>query len=147
MLSDVPLHVTMLLADAAQVSENKLNLLGGGWDVTGPQPTPSAIAMIIRVPWDQANTKYHWMLELVDIDGDPVTVETPMGSKETVKVEGDFEVGRPAGVKRGTTLQVPLAINFAPLPVQPGGRYEWRLTIGDESDQDWRLPFNVRPAG
>jgi hypothetical protein len=46
--------VTMLLADAAQVSEGKLNVLGGGWSVTGPNPTPSAIAIYIQVPWDQA---------------------------------------------------------------------------------------------
>ncbi len=44
-------HVTMILADAAQVSENKINLLGGG-GYRGPQIGPTAVAMIIRVPWD-----------------------------------------------------------------------------------------------
>ena len=38
----------MLLADAAQVSEGKLHILGGGWSVTGP-PAPSAIALLVEV--------------------------------------------------------------------------------------------------
>lgn len=24
------------------------------------------------------------------------------------------------------------------------GRYEWRLTIDDAADDEWRLPFSVR---
>ena len=27
----------------------------------------------------------------------------------------------------------------------PGGRYEWRLTVDEESDEDWRLAFSTRP--
>jgi hypothetical protein len=34
-------------------------------------------------------------------------------------------------------------VNSTPLPLEPG-RYEWRLTIDDESRQDWTLPFTVR---
>jgi hypothetical protein len=40
---------------------------------------------------------------------------------------------------------VPLAINIGPLPLPPGGRYEWRLTIDGETSEDWRLPFSTRP--
>jgi hypothetical protein len=36
-----------------------------------------------------------------------------------------------------------VAINSGPLPLEPG-RYEWRLTIDGEADDDWRLPFSVR---
>jgi hypothetical protein len=142
----VPFKVTMLLADSAQVSENKLYVLGGGWDTTGPQPSPSALAMLIQVPWDQTNKRYRWRLELVDSDGEAVALQTPMGHEEPVQVEGEFEVGRPPGIPAGSPLHVPVAINFGPLPLEPGGRYEWRLTIGKESHEDWRLPFNVRPA-
>ena len=34
----------MLLCDAAQVSDGKLFILGGGWSMTGPDPVPSAVA-------------------------------------------------------------------------------------------------------
>ena len=54
-----------------------------------------------------------------------------------------FEVGRPPGLKPGTYLDFPVAVNSAPLPLEPG-LYVWRLTIDDEADPDWRLPFTVR---
>ncbi len=135
----------MLLADAAQAAEGKLNVLGGGWSITGPGPVPSAIAMLIEVPWDRANMRYPWQIELVDSDGDPVLITGPMGD-QPVKVDGELEVGRPPGVTPGTPLALPLAINLGPLPLPPGGRFEWRLTIGEESHEHWRLPFSTRPT-
>ena len=53
-------------------------------------------------------------------------------------------MGRPAGIKPGTPLELPLAVNSGPLALDPGGRYEWRLTIDGEGDEDWRLAFSVR---
>jgi Family of unknown function (DUF6941) len=141
------MKVTLMLADAAQVSEGKLYIIGGGWTVTGPDPIPFAIAMHIEVPWDQANSKHFFRLELVDADGHPVMVETPDG-EQPLTAEGEFEVGRPPGVKAGTPLAIPMALNFAPAPPIPaGGRYEWRLSIDEHSDEDWRLTFSTRPGG
>jgi hypothetical protein len=141
----VPIRATMMLADSAQAAEGKLYILGGGWNITGPEPSPSAIAIYIEVSWDLANMRHHWRLELMDSDGQPVMVPTPMGEQALV-LEGDVEVGRPPGVTPGTGLGVPLAINLGPLPLPPGGRYEWRFTIGGRSDENWRLPFSTRPA-
>ena len=56
---------------------------------------------------------------------------------------GEFEVGRPPGLKPGTPLDFPVAVNSTPLPLEPG-RYEWRLTIDAGSREDWTLPFTVR---
>ena len=56
----------MMLADAAQVANGKLFILGGGWSVTGPEPSPSAIVLKIAVPWDQANKSHHLLLSLID---------------------------------------------------------------------------------
>jgi len=135
----------MMLADAAQAADGKLNILGGGWNITGPDPNPSAIAIYAEVSWDLANMQHRWRLELMNSDGEPVMVPTPMGEQALV-IEGVLEVGRPPGVTPGTGLGVPLAINLGPIPLPPGGRYEWRLTIGDQSDENWRLPFSTRPA-
>ncbi|MEJ7892556.1 MAG: hypothetical protein WKF94_07925 [Solirubrobacteraceae bacterium] len=137
------MKVTMLLADAAQAVDGKLNVLGGGWTFTGPQPVPSAIGIVVDVPWDRANQQLPYVLELLDSDGDSVVADGPDG-EAPVRVEGVFEVGRPAGVKPGTSLALTMAINLAPMPLEPGGRYEWRLTVAGESHQDWRLPFSVR---
>jgi hypothetical protein len=30
------------------------------------------------------------------------------------------------------------------IPLEPGGRYEWRLSVDGEGDEDWRLGFSVR---
>ena len=64
----------MLLADAAQAVGGKLYVLGGGWSVIGPGPATMAIAMKIDVPWDQTNLRHHWILDLVDEDGQPAAV-------------------------------------------------------------------------
>jgi hypothetical protein len=139
-------RVTMLLADFAQVSDGKLTIVGGGWSLTGPEPAPFGIAILIRVPWDQANQRHVMRLELLDADGQPVEMdaETGDGSEPIVFFDDvPFEVGRPAGLKPGTPLDFPVAINSGPLLLEPG-RYEWRLTIDDKADDDWRLPFSVR---
>jgi hypothetical protein len=138
------MKVTMLLADHAQASEGKLNIIGAGWTVVGPDPAPFAIAILFEVPWDRANEEHAFRLELVDTDGNPVLVPTPEG-EEPLMIQGQFEVGRPPGVKRGTALPFPLALNMGPQPIAPGGRYEWRLTVDEESDEDWRLAFSTRP--
>ncbi len=132
----------MLLADAVQAVGGKLYILGGGWSITGPGPVPSAIALYLQVPWDQANDKHGIRLELLDSDGNPVINQ----DGQPITIEGEFETGRPAGVKRGAPLDFTLAINVPPLPLEPDNRYEWRLAIDGSMEGDWTLPFSTRPA-
>lgn len=139
------MRVTILLADAAQAAAGKLYILGGGWSVCGPEPTAMALAIKIEVPWDRANQKHHCEIDLLDADGQPVTLETPEGSRP-VQMSADFEVGRPPGLKPGTPIDLPLAINVGPMPIPPGGRYEWRLSIDGQTQDDWRVVFSTRPA-
>jgi hypothetical protein len=136
--------VTILLADAAQAAEGKLYILGGGWSITGPDPSPMALAIKIEVPWDQANTPHSCRLELLDSDGQPVEAETPEG-EQAIVFEASFEVGRPPGVKPGTPIDLPLAVNMPPVPLEPSGRYEWRLLIDGRTEPDWRVAFSTRP--
>jgi hypothetical protein len=138
------MKVTMLLADSAQAVAGKLYILGGGWSITGPAPAPFALAIKIEVPWDQTNIKHTFKLTLLDSDGHQVMGESPEGS-EPIQLEAGFEVGRPAGVRPGTPLDVPIAINFAPIPLEPGRRYVWRLEIDGDTADDWRVAFNTRP--
>ncbi|CAN5321351.1 hypothetical protein BH20ACT13_BH20ACT13_18760 [soil metagenome] len=134
----------MLLADYAVVSDGKLTIVGGGWSQTGPEPAPFAIGLLIQVPWDQANTMHAFSVELVDSDGAEVVLETDEDADVQPVAFGEkFEVGRPPGLKPGTPLDLPVAVNSMPLPLDPG-RYEWRLTIDGESREDWTLPFTVR---
>lgn len=139
------MKATLLLADAAQAVNGKLYILGGGWSITGPGPTASAIAIKIDVPWDEANRHHSLKLTLVNADGQPVMVPTPTGDR-AVELSAEFEVGRPPGLKPGTPLDVALAINIGPLPLQPDSRYVWRCSIDGRSAEDWRLTFTTRPA-
>jgi len=134
------MRVTIMLADAAQESGGKLYILGGGWSVTGPEIPPSALALKIDVPWDQANRRHTWMLNLVSEDGVPVEIEG-----QAVRIEGEFEVGRPPGAAPGSYIDVPLAVNFASLPLAPGRRYVWQFGIDGETNADWDREFFVRP--
>ena len=61
----------------------------------------------------------------------------------SVRVPKDTGVGIDIGLKPGTPLDFPVAVNSTPLPLEPG-RYEWRLTIDGGSREDWTLPFTVR---
>jgi hypothetical protein len=137
-----PVKVTMLLCDAAEAVGGKLYILGGGWSMTNPITAHSAIAIYIQVPWDQTNFGHRFRLELLDADGQPVLG----GEEKPVMVEGNFEVGRPAGLKPGTPIDVPLALNVGPMRLPPDSRFEWRLTLDGETGDTWRLPFGTRKA-
>lgn len=134
----------MMLADFAQVSDGKLTVVGGGWSITGPDAVPFGIAILVRVPWDRANQQHLMRLELLDADGVAVALDSEDGETPIVIFDDvSFEVGRPAGLKPGTPLDFPIAVNVGALQLDPGV-YEWRLTIDGEADDDWRLPFTVR---
>ncbi|HYV16251.1 MAG TPA: hypothetical protein VE972_09525 [Conexibacter sp.] len=136
-------HVNVMLADFAQVADGKLNVIGGGWSVTGPEPCPFALAGLFEVPWQMTNRQHEFRFELIDADGNAVTVETPEGEHD-VSFEGAFEVGRPPGLRVGGAQRVPFALNAGALPLQPGMHYEWRLTLNGRSHDEWRLPFTMR---
>jgi hypothetical protein len=140
------MKVTLMLADFAQVAENKLYILGGGWSQIGPGPATFAVAGKIEVPWDRGNDKHAFRLELVDADGQPVAFPVPGDDPdEGVIFGGEFETGRPPGLKPGTPLDFVFACNFVAMPLEPGGRYEWRLSIDNATEDGWRLGFNTRP--
>lgn len=138
--------VSLMLADHAQAVGGKLYICGGGWSVTGPQSAPFALVADVKVPWTGINTNHKLRFELFDGDGHPVEVDTPDGTQPLL-LEGEFQVTPAPGVKPGSMIDAPFAFNLPPQPaIQPGGIYEWRLTINGETHEDWRLTFSTRPA-
>jgi hypothetical protein len=140
-LSPSRIRVTLLLADAAQVADNKLFILGGGLSLIPSTPGPLAIAVKIDVPWDRAGRVHDWKLELLDADGMPVLM-----ADRPVIVQGQFEVGRSEQFQEGTALPMPLAVNFSGLVLPPSQRFVWRLVIDNDTEPDWQLGFAVAPA-
>jgi hypothetical protein len=140
------MRATMLLADAAQVAEGKLYIMGGGWEVCGPEPTPMALAVKVEIPPSQIRRKHTWSVTLVDGSGEPVLLTTG-GEKSTVSIHGEF--GRIADLKslpREEPAHLRFAINIAPLPLEPESSYAWRLTIDNQTRRDWQVSFRTRPA-
>lgn len=134
------IRVTMLLADSAQVADDKLFILGGGLAIIPATPSPLAIAAKIDVPWDRAGRVHDWKLELLDADGMPVLI-----GERPVIVQGQFEVGRNDHMSAGTPLSMPLAVNFSGLVLPGGERFAWRLVIDNDTEPDWQVGFTVAP--
>lgn len=142
---EMKIKVTMLLADFAEAVNGKLYIMGGGWSITGPRPTPSAIAIKIDVPWTATNTKHEVKIELLDGDYHPVMMPA-VGGDAPVMIQGAFEVGRPPGIIAGSPLDVTMAFNIPPIPLEPNRRYCWRLSINGKSEDEWKVTFSTRPA-
>lgn len=136
------LKVTAMLADYAAAADGKLTVVGGGWSMIGPDPCPFAIAMLIEVPWHLTNQAHVVRLELIDLDGNPVT---PLGATEHEMIEVRFEIGRPPGLRSGSTLPFPVPLNHGPMALPAGSHYEWRWTVNGQAHEDWRLAFSTRP--
>lgn len=134
----------MLLADSAQVADGKLYILGGGWSVTGPDPVPSAVAVKVSVDAHEFDANHHWELFLEDADGRLVQFETPEGM-QAIEVRGDFSASEPVGVPLGTPVDVPIAVNFGPIPLAPSQRFTWRMVIDGENLPGATASFTTRP--
>jgi hypothetical protein len=136
------MNAQLLLADAAQAVNGKLYVLGGGWSIVGPHPQPMAIAA--RVEVDEEGD-VHLRIELVDESGEIVTTATEAGAAP-VSLEAQTPVRRNPDTPDEAPLVFPFAINFAPIPLEPGRRYEWRLHINGEWQPAWSVAFRTRLA-
>lgn len=138
-------RITLMVADAAQVSDGKLHILGGGWQFIGPQPSPYAVAALVSVPWTETNRPHTLSIALYDSDGKPIKVGiNPDGSDaQPLVMSAKFEVGRPPGFRQGTPLNIPFAFTVGPLPLNPG-RYVWAAKLDDLEREDWKLAFDMR---
>jgi hypothetical protein len=134
---------TIILADWAEAINGKLYIMGGGWSITGPAPTPSALALKIDVPWDETNRLHSIKVALTDDDGQGVVLP---GHETALEVSGNFEVGRPTGLPPGTSVDSVVALSLPPMPLESGKRYHWRLWIDEQTRDDWQVTFLVRRA-
>lgn len=145
-MADTKFRATMMLCDHAQVAEGKLFISGGGWSETFTPTRPSAVALLLHVPWGEANRRIKFALRLIDADGNPVVQPGTAGDVVPVVAEGELEVGRPPGLPEGTTLEAPFAINLPPMLLAPRQQFVWELSINNETRDDWSLTFRTSEA-
>jgi hypothetical protein len=131
------LRVTALLCDSAEEVGGKLYILGAGWSLIRVPNVPlnMALAILVAVEWSQANERFTLEAALVDDDGQPVNL-----GDQDVKASGQLEAGRPAGLKPGIDLNLPLAMQFNGISLPPGG-YRWEVSI--DGTQMTTIPFRV----
>jgi hypothetical protein len=128
-----PIEAIMLLCDAAVTDPSgKVHMLGAGWSITSSPTAPSAVVVLVKVPWDRANQKLPFSLALEDADGQPPPTAP--------SADGVIEVGRPPGLDPGTPIDAAFQVTVPSLPLPPG-RYTWRLKI---AEQEFTTSFQVR---
>ncbi len=115
----------MLLCDYAEALNGKLYISGGGWhQITAFQSVTCYVALMIGIPWGATNQRHRMRLTLCTEDGE--NVQSPAG--EDIEVAGEFEAGRPPGVRAGTDLYSVMALGFQGLPLETG-RYSFVFEI------------------
>ena len=118
--------IMLLTADAASISEGKINMLGAGWTRVSAGPANFCVVVRLEIPWSMTNVKIPWSLDLIDQDGHQYV---PVENSGALHFEGEVEVGRPAGLSEGSSLEAPLLMPFVQLPLRIG-KYEWRFQVG-----------------
>jgi len=136
-------QVETMLADYAVVADGKLTIVGGGWSTISPNPTPTALAISVKVPWDRTNEKHLMTVRLVDEDGAAFVPHDAPEGFDGIRFEIPFEVGRAPGIRPGTPMDVAFAINVGPLPLVAGRRYVWEVEVNGQTGYGWNLPFTV----
>jgi hypothetical protein len=127
----------VILADSVQAVGGKLFMLGGAWDQWPSQAFPAPIqiglGISLMVPWDETNQKLGVSIAIQDSDGKDVVPQ----------INGQFEVGRPPGLRPGVTQRSLMAIN-AGFQIPSPGRYEIRVFTPDGTEK--RVAFEALVA-
>ena len=130
----------LVLADAATAADGKLYIHGAGWDRINASTFPVAhpmvaVAVRLRVPWNDTNQPHKVQLDIIDSDGSSI-LPAPPGPPG-----GEINVGRPPTIPNGGDQVVPLAFNLIGTTFQRAGDYVVVFRI-DGVDAA-RSPFSV----
>jgi Family of unknown function (DUF6941) len=131
-----------LLADAAQVSEGKTFILGGGVTILWrPQfPAPLGVVLVAQLTYhrSEADTEHALKVQVIDADGNAILPE----------IQAELHVGGPApGIPPNVPLGVPIIITFPPLPVlQRAGAYSVEILIDNRHVKSLSFAVAHSPA-
>lgn len=148
----------MLLADKGTINpqQGTLNLLNAGWTQTqlravGPMvpggflTPPHAVAAFFEVEPQYCNRLVELVFELIDQDGHLAQVPAPAGP-QPMRVAQQIFIQSPAGMPVGSPGRGNALIEIAPGLALAPGRYQWRLQLAGESNDEWSATFQVIPA-
>lgn len=124
----------VIVADYAEIIGNKLYVQGGGWDrltVNSAFPTSRLVGLAVSfsIPWDETNQRHPFKLEVMTEDGSPAG-----------RLEGQLEVGRPAGVPAGQAQRSQIAANIT---MKFDQEATFVVIASADGEELRRVPFNV----
>mgnify|MGYP006949114319 CR=1 FL=1 len=128
--------ILLITADAASISDGKINMLGAGWTRISAGLANFSVVVRLDIPWTMTNTELDWSLDLTDQDG---RLYVPTHDSGGLHLEGQLHVGRAEGLTQGASMEAPLVIPFIQLPLRPGP-LEWRFQVANAIA---KYPFEV----
>ncbi len=131
---------TAMLADAAQVQNGKLYILGGGFDTITARKLPMvyralSLALVAEVDPDERHRDLEIHIRLIDEDG------TDTG----VQARGKLRVGSPPNLPPGSTSIVPMVSPFYNVQFTDAKGYAFVIDYGETELA--RVSFRVFEAG
>jgi hypothetical protein len=130
----------LILADAVAVADGKHYIHGAGWDTITAGSFPLnhrfAVAIRLRVPWEDTNMPCQIELDILDADGKSILPDPPG------PVRGTINVGRPPHIAPGDEQSIQLAFQLGGVPIPKAGSYVAVLRLNDL--EYLRSPFKVR---
>ena len=132
-----------LLADAVQVLQGKLYVLGGGWNTLFvaefPARHPSlGVGLRVRVPWSWTDRPLKIGIDLQDEDGGRVLPGAPIS--QVVKVS------RPIGMPDGSDVVLARSFTFNNLVFPRSGSFSFVISLDDDPTDRLRFTVLERPA-
>lgn len=133
----VPMQIDYaILAEHAEVTGNKLYLMGGGWDTMYAPEAPAQVRLVcatgVRVDWDETNIPFPVTLTVEDDD-----------AQEVFRIAGQMQVGRPPHLPIGSTQLYQMAATMQlTLPRFDGYRVLVTVGSGDLAVRK-ALPFRL----
>ena len=128
--------ILLITADAASISDGKINMLGAGWTRISAGLANFCVVVRLDIPWTMTNTQLEWSLDLTDQDG---RLYEPLENSGGLHLEGQVQVGRAEGLSQGASMEAPLVIPFIQLPLRTGP-LEWRFQVATTVA---KYPFEV----
>lgn len=131
-----------LLADAVQVVQGKLYVLGGGWDTLFVSEFPArypslGVGLRVRVPWSWTNQVLVIGVDLQDEDGGRVLPAPPLAQ--------GVKVTRPKGIPEGSDIGIARSFTFNNLSFPHEGAYSFVISLNQEVASRLRFAVRQRP--
>jgi hypothetical protein len=104
-----------------------------------------AVYVLVYVPREEAG-HHRWRLSLTYADGSPIRLsEKGLGVPANLVWEGDADVTGLDDPALTTPLTFGGLVVLPPIRLPRKREYVWRLTVDDETRDEWALPFRTSP--